>query len=91
MREIAGIDADPALTVELAACLEREVEMLTLLRDVHDVRLRAAGAGFLGVFHCRADPGATVEAVHVEVDALERAAHVKFPTIVRIIGHAEPG
>ena len=37
------------------------------------------------------DPNATVEAVHGDVDKLERAARVEFPEIARIIGHAEPG
>jgi len=42
------------------------------------------------VFHCRAEPGASVEAVHAEVDALERAVRAEFPMLSRIIGHAEP-
>jgi cation diffusion facilitator family transporter len=89
-RELAGRDADPALTAALAESLARHATDMKLLRDVHDVRLRAAGGGFLGVFHCRVDREATVAAAHEEVDALERAARAEFPDISRIIGHAEP-
>ena len=90
LREMPGQDADPGLTAAVAVCLTRHAQDLDLLREVHHVRLRAAGAGLYGVFHCRADKDAAIDAVHAEVDALERAARVEFPTISRIIGHAEP-
>ena len=89
-RELLGLDAEPALTAAVAECLTRHARSSALLRDVHDVRLRAAGKGFLGVFHCRVDAQATVEATHAAVDALERATRDEFPMISRIIGHAEP-
>jgi cation diffusion facilitator family transporter len=89
-RELQGQDADPALTRQVEACLTRAATASNLIGDVHHVRLRAAGDGYYGVFHCRADRGAPIEAVHAEVDALERAARVQFPEISRIIGHAEP-
>ena len=90
-RELPGREADAELTEAVAACLARRAEGSALLRDVHHVRLRAAGPGYYGVFHCRANPAAPIEAVHAEVDALERAARAEFPMISRIIGHAEPG
>jgi cation diffusion facilitator family transporter len=89
-RELPGQDADPALAAAVEACLARRAQASRLLRDVHHVRIRASEAGYYGVFHCRADREATVEAVHREVDALERAARAEFPMISRIIGHAEP-
>ena len=90
-REMPGQDADPALTAAVEDCLKRHAQGAALLRDVHHVRLRAAGAGVYGVFHCRADRQATIDAVHAEVDTLERAVRAEFPSISRIIGHAEPG
>ena len=90
-RELVGADADPALTAALAESLTRHAKSAKLIRDVHDVRLRAAGKGLFGVFHCRVAASATVEETHVEVDALERAARDEFPQISRIVGHAEPG
>jgi len=41
-------------------------------------------------FHCRVDPMLTVLDVHEKVDDVERALRRKFPTIKRVIGHAEP-
>ncbi|HXT07664.1 MAG TPA: cation-efflux pump [Roseiarcus sp.] len=90
-RELPGRDAEPALTDAVAERLQREARGSPLLCDVHHVRVRASDAGYYGVFHCRADPNATVEAVHDEVDRLERAVRAEFPQIARIIGHAEPG
>ena len=89
-REIAGEDADPALSAAVEACLVARLPGLTLLRDLHHVRLRVAGPGLYGVFHCRADRDAPLDAIHAEVDALERCARENFPAIARIIGHAEP-
>ena len=89
-REIFGEDADPALTAAVEACLNGRISRLKLLRDLHHVRLRVGGAGLYGVFHCRADRDAPIDAVHAEVDALERCARESFPRIARIIGHAEP-
>lgn len=89
-RELPGREADSALTTAVEACLQSHARASLLLRDVHHVRIRASEAGYYGVFHCRADPQATVAAVHRDVDALERAARAEFPMIARIIGHAEP-
>jgi divalent metal cation (Fe/Co/Zn/Cd) transporter len=41
-------------------------------------------------FHCRVDPSLTVQAVHEKVDDVERALRRQFPSIARVIGHAEP-
>jgi cation diffusion facilitator family transporter len=89
-RELQGEDADPALTAQVKACLNRHIEDYRLLRDVHHVRMRKSGGVYYGVFHCRADHDASVVSVHAEVDALERSARAAFPMLLRIIGHAEP-
>ena len=89
-REIAGADADPTLVAQVEACLTQRIKGLGLLRDLHHVRLREGGAGLYGVFHCRADRDAPIDAIHGEVDTLERCARATFPRIARIIGHAEP-
>jgi len=89
-RELKGEDADAALIAAVAACLSARAANAKLLCDVHHVRMRRAGDVYYGVFHCRAEPGASVEAVHAEVDALERAVRAEFPMLSRIIGHAEP-
>jgi divalent metal cation (Fe/Co/Zn/Cd) transporter len=61
-----------------------------LVREVHDVRVRETPEGEIINFHCRVDPGLTVWAVHEKVDDVERALRRRWPTIKRVIGHAEP-
>ena len=89
-RELAGRDADPALTRKFTEALERHAAREGDLREIHDVRLRAAEGGYLGIFHCRVDPATTVESTHRQVDALERAVRREFPEIIHVVGHAEP-
>jgi divalent metal cation (Fe/Co/Zn/Cd) transporter len=60
------------------------------LSEVHDVRVRETAGGEIVNFHCRVDPGLSVAAVHDMVDGLERGLRRRFPTITRVIGHAEP-
>jgi len=57
---------------------------------VHEVRVRETPAGEIVNFHCHVDPALSVSAVHDLVDALERRLRRQFPTIQRVIGHAEP-
>ncbi|MGD0642650.1 MAG: cation-efflux pump [Roseiarcus sp.] len=89
-REIGGRAADPASTGRIALALARNAARDGVLRDIHDVRVRAAAGGQIVIFHCLVDPEATVEAAHGRVDALERSVRDEFPDVVRVIGHAEP-
>ena len=61
-----------------------------MIRDVHNVRVRETDEGEIVNFHCRADPGLAVQAVHEKVDEVERALRRRSPSIKRVIGHAEP-
>jgi len=54
------------------------------------VRVRETADGEIVNFHCRVDPAFSVAAVHDMVDALERRLRRRFPSIRRVIGHAEP-
>jgi cation diffusion facilitator family transporter len=58
--------------------------------EVHDVRVRETDDGEIVNFHCRVDPGLTVQAVHENVDEVERELRRKSPSIKRVIGHTEP-
>jgi cation diffusion facilitator family transporter len=60
------------------------------IHDIHDVRVRDTDAGEIVNFHCRAAPSMTVIKVHENVDAIERALRRAFPTVKRVISHAEP-
>ena len=61
------------------------------MSEVHDVRVRQADDGEIVNFHCSVDPALAVREVHEKVDELERGLRERFPTIKRVIGHAEPG
>ena len=55
------------------------------------MRVRETPDGEIVNFHCRVDPTLSVSAVHDLVDAAERRLRRRFPSISRVIGHAEPG
>src|SRR3954469_10306487 len=60
------------------------------IHDVHNVRVRDTDAGEVVNFHCRAAPNMSVIKVHENVDEIERALRRAFPTVKRVISHAEP-
>ena len=71
---------------ELAAIAQK----LGSVRNVHDVRVRETPDGEIVNFHALVDPDLSVSAVHDRIDDVERALRQRFPTIKRVIGHAEP-
>ena len=68
----------------------RITDTIAFIGQVHDVRVRETAEGEVVNFHCRVDPALTVQEVHEKVDEAERALRRKFPSIKRVIGHAEP-
>jgi cation diffusion facilitator family transporter len=87
---LAGRDAEPSRIAEVRELLSSLAVDLSALGEVHDVRVRETTAGEIVNFHCHVDPALSVSAVHHLVDALERRLRRQFPTIQRVIGHAEP-
>ena len=87
---LAGRDASPARLAEVGARLAVLAAEIDGLGEVHDVRVRETPDGEIVNFHCRIDPALSVRAVHDLVDAVERRLRRDFPTIQRVIGHAEP-
>src|SRR5262249_60277321 len=61
-----------------------------LVGEVHDVPVRATAEGEIVNFHCQVDPSLTVHEVHEKVDEVERGLRRRWPSIKRVIGHAEP-
>ena len=61
-----------------------------VIHDIHNVRVRDTDAGEIVNFHCRAAPSMSVIKVHETVDEIERALRRAFPTVKRVISHAEP-
>src|SRR5450432_4103773 len=85
----AGTDAEPGRVAEIAAALSR-IAADGAIHDIHNVRVRDTDAGEIVNFHCRAAPSMSVIKVHENVDAIERALRRAFPTVKRVISHAEP-
>ena len=89
-QEALGREAMPERVQAVAMALTELAAEGRIIRDVHDVRVRETDAGEIVNFHCRVDPELTVQAVHENVDALERALKARSSSIKRVIGHAEP-
>jgi cation diffusion facilitator family transporter len=85
----AGADAAPERVEVIKAALSRFAGN-GAIHDIHNVRVRDTDAGEIVNFHCRAAPSMSVIKVHENVDEIERALRRAFPTIKRVISHAEP-
>ncbi|MDR3464648.1 MAG: cation-efflux pump [Xanthobacteraceae bacterium] len=86
-----GVDADPEHAVAIERALTDFAAAGGRIYDVHHVRVRDTDAGQIVNFHCRANPAMSVIDVHDGVDAIERAMRRAFPSVKRVISHAEPG
>ncbi|WKA30952.1 cation diffusion facilitator family transporter [Bradyrhizobium roseum] len=84
-----GSDAAPERVETIKAALARFAAD-GAIHDIHNVRVRDTDAGEIVNFHCRAAPSMSVIKVHENVDEIERALRRAFPTIKRVISHAEP-
>jgi cation diffusion facilitator family transporter len=84
-----GADAPPKRIEAIRAALSRFAAD-SAIHDIHNVRVRNTEAGEIVNFHCRAAPSMSVIKVHENVDEIERALRGAFPTIKRVISHAEP-
>jgi cation diffusion facilitator family transporter len=89
-RGISGRDAPNERVTAVREALSAIAANITFVGEIHDVRVRETAGGEIVNFHCRVDPMLTVQDVHEKVDDVERALRRKFPTIKRVIGHAEP-
>lgn len=85
-----GTDAPDARVEEIRQALVRVAAEGGAIHDVHNVRVRDTDAGEVVNFHCRAAPAMSVIAVHQKVDEIERALRRTFPSVKRVISHAEP-
>ena len=84
-----GTDAAPERVETIKAALTRFAGN-GAIHDIHNVRVRDTDAGEIVNFHCRAAPSMSVIKVHENVDEIERALRRAFPSIKRVISHAEP-
>jgi cation diffusion facilitator family transporter len=84
-----GTDAAPGRIGIIKDALSR-FAATTAIHDIHNVRVRDTDAGEIVNFHCRAEPSMSVIKEHENVDEIERALRRAFPTVKRVISHAEP-
>ncbi|WOH68441.1 cation-efflux pump [Bradyrhizobium sp. BWA-3-5] len=84
-----GTDASPERVETIRKALSQFAGSGTI-HDIHNVRVRDTEAGEIVNFHCRAAPSMSVIKVHENVDEIERALRRAFPSIKRVISHAEP-
>jgi cation diffusion facilitator family transporter len=85
-----GLEAMPERTAAVRDALTEIAAKLASVGEVHDVRVRQCDGAEIVNFHCQVDPLLTVAEVHERVDDVERALRGRFPSIKRVIGHAEP-
>ena len=85
-----GRDASPERAATVRDVLTEIAAKVELVGDIHDVRVRQADGGEIVNFHCLVDAMLTVTEVHDKVDEVERALRMRFPSIKRVTGHAEP-
>ncbi|KPG01598.1 cation-efflux pump [Rhodopseudomonas palustris] len=84
-----GSDAAPRRTEEIR-CALIELAGDGMIHHIHNVRVRDTEAGEIVNFHCYAAPSLSVISVHEHVDDIERRLRRAFPTVKRVISHAEP-
>ncbi len=87
---VAGRDASPARTAEIAGKLAADVAPDAILTGIHNVRVRDTVEGLYVTFHCRVPGKETVQRVHAAVDALEGRLKSQVEGVQRVIAHAEP-
>ena len=85
-----GVDADSARVDAVQQALTKLAAESGAISDVHNVRVRNTDAGEIVNFHCRATPAMSVIDVHHKVDEIERGLRRAFPSVKRVISHAEP-
>jgi len=89
-QDAMGREAPPERVKAVEIALAEFAAEGRVIRDIHDVRVRETNEGEIVNFHCRVDPELSVQTVHENVDALERALRQRSASIKRVIGHAEP-
>ncbi|HZO45239.1 MAG TPA: cation diffusion facilitator family transporter [Xanthobacteraceae bacterium] len=87
---LAGRDAPAERVAQVQAALTELAANPGAVRDIHDVRVRETPEGEIVNFHCHVDAALTVTDVHDRVDDVERGLKLRFPSLKRVIGHAEP-
>ena len=86
----AGRDAPPSGSPRCATPWSTSPRRSSSSGEIHDVRVRESRGRRDRQFPLLVDPALEVADVHEKVDEVERALRLRFPSIKRVIGHAEP-
>ncbi|NTU76513.1 MAG: cation-efflux pump [Alphaproteobacteria bacterium] len=89
-RESNGEEVTSERLNEIRMLVEARAMTISLIRDVHAVRVRQTVQGLAVFFHCRVDPQRTVEEVHKAMDDMEYKVRESLPDVWRVVGRAEP-
>ncbi|MGE0416770.1 MAG: cation diffusion facilitator family transporter [Acetobacteraceae bacterium] len=87
---LSGEDLAGTEAADIDTALRQATAGQAIITGIHDVRVRRTPSGLVVNYHCQADAGLPVATVHAHVDGIERAVRARFPTIIRMVGHAEP-
>jgi len=89
-RLLSGSNAPAKEAKDITALLLNLAKKRPRLTDIHNIRIRQTDQGLFIHYHCRFAPEETVDNVHSMLDQIENDLQGKFPTIRRVIAHAEP-
>jgi cation diffusion facilitator family transporter len=89
-RLLSGADAPVKTAKAITTVLLALAKKQSRLSDVHNIRIRENDQGLFVHYHCRFAPSESIDDVHTTVDQIENGLQAKFPTIRRVIAHAEP-
>lgn len=89
-RLLEGTEAPASSRIPIEKNLGQLCAREKRLSDLHNIRVRATDHGMFVHYHCRFRPEDTVDQVHEVVDRIEAALRSKYPSIRRVIAHAEP-
>lgn len=89
-RLLSGADAPVKTIKAVTALLLSLAKKQRRLKNVHDIRVRETDQGLFVHYHCHFAPQETIDDVHNMVDQIENGLQAKFPTIRRVVAHAEP-
>jgi cation diffusion facilitator family transporter len=87
---LAGRDVGTERGADITRILAAAAAVRGVITDVHNVRVRETASGLVVNYHCRAEPGLSVNDVHSAVDELDHKLHNSIASIARVVGHAEP-
>jgi divalent metal cation (Fe/Co/Zn/Cd) transporter len=88
--DLEGVDVEEAERARIAGIIRTLADGQDDLSQIHDVRVRRVARGLFVTLHCHAPPDLPVEALHHQVDALERRVRETVGGVARVVTHAEP-